>query len=87
MHVVFGDRIEDKLPRITAPSLVVRGEGDALVPQHWAEEVARRLQAGEVRVVLDAGHAPHYGSADELMRIIRPFLDQPSRESRSTRPA
>jgi 2-hydroxy-6-oxonona-2,4-dienedioate hydrolase len=74
MEVVFADRIEDKLPRISAPALVVRGEHDHVVPQQWAEEVARRLGAGEVRVIPGTGHAPNYSAADQLMRVIRPFL-------------
>lgn len=72
--VAFADRIEDKLPRIKAPTLVVRGEHDRVVPQQWAEEVARQAGAGEVRVIAGAGHAPNYSAADQLMRVIRPFL-------------
>jgi pimeloyl-ACP methyl ester carboxylesterase len=73
-EAVFADRIEDKLPRISAPALVVRGEHDHVVPQPWAEEVARLLRAGEVRVIPGTGHAPNYSVPDQLMRIIRPFL-------------
>jgi 2-hydroxy-6-oxonona-2,4-dienedioate hydrolase len=74
MDAVLADRIEEKLPRITAPSLVVRGERDAVAPQAWAEEVASLLGAGAVRVIPGKGHAPNYSAPDELMRIIRPFL-------------
>jgi 2-hydroxy-6-oxonona-2,4-dienedioate hydrolase len=74
MDVAFADRIEDKLGRISAPSLVLRGERDAIVPQRWAEEVARGIGAGPVEVIRGAGHAVNYSAADELMRRIRPFL-------------
>lgn len=74
MRAVFADRIEDKLPRIEAPVLVLRGEKDAIVPQRWAEEVARLAGADGVRVIPGAGHALNYTAADELMRRIRPFL-------------
>jgi len=74
MDLVLADRIEEKLPRIKAPSLVVRGERDAVAPQPWAEEVARELGAGAVRVIPGKGHAPNYSAPDELMRVIRPFL-------------
>lgn len=73
-QVMFEDRIEDNLERITAPALVLRGERDAIVPQRWAEEVALRLGAEGVRVIPGAGHALNYSAADELMRMIRPFL-------------
>lgn len=74
MHEVFDDRIEEKLPRIEVPALVVRGEKDAMVPQEWAEDVARRVGAERVHVIPGAGHAINYTAADELMRILRPFL-------------
>lgn len=74
MDVAFADRIEDKLPSISMPSLVLRGERDAIVPQRWAEEVARGLGAGGVEVIQGVGHALNYSAADELMRRIRPFL-------------
>jgi 2-hydroxy-6-oxonona-2,4-dienedioate hydrolase len=80
MDVAFADRIEDKLPQISMPSLVLRGERDAIVPQSWAEEVAHGLGgiggigAGRVEVIRGAGHALNYSAADELMRRIRPFL-------------
>jgi 2-hydroxy-6-oxonona-2,4-dienedioate hydrolase len=74
MDAVLADRIEEKLPRIAAPSLVVRGERDAVAPQAWAEEVASLLGAEAVRVIPGKGHAPNYSAPDELMRILRPFL-------------
>jgi hypothetical protein len=41
----LADRIEEKLPRVQARSLVVRGELDPIVPQRWAEEVVRLVRA------------------------------------------
>jgi pimeloyl-ACP methyl ester carboxylesterase len=77
LKAALADRIEEKLPRVTAPGLVVRGERDPLVPQAWAEEVARKLRAGSVRVLQGEGHALNYSAADELMRVVRPFLLTP----------
>jgi len=74
MRFAFADRIEQKLSLISLPSLVVRGERDAVVPQAWAAEVAGKLGAGDVRVIRGGGHALNYSAADELMRVIRPFL-------------
>jgi 2-hydroxy-6-oxonona-2,4-dienedioate hydrolase len=74
MKRLFEDRIEDKLARVEAPALVLRGERDTVVPQRWAEEVARRIGADGVLVIPGAGHALNYSAADELMRKIRGFL-------------
>jgi pimeloyl-ACP methyl ester carboxylesterase len=42
----LADRIEDKLPLVQVPTLVVRGARDRIVPQAWAEEVTRLLPRG-----------------------------------------
>jgi 2-hydroxy-6-oxonona-2,4-dienedioate hydrolase len=68
------DRIEDKLPRIAAPTLVVRGDKDPLVPQEWAEEVVRRLPRGELRVLPGLGHTINYTAPKEFVSALRPFL-------------
>ena len=68
------DRIEDKLPRIQAPTLVVRGEHDPLVPQRWAEEVVRLLPRGDFIVLRGLGHTVNYTAPAEFVAAIRPFL-------------
>jgi 2-hydroxy-6-oxonona-2,4-dienedioate hydrolase len=74
LAATLADRIEEKLPRIEAPAMVLRGERDRIVPQRWAEEVAGLLGEAELVVVSGAGHALNYSAASELMRLIRPFL-------------
>jgi 2-hydroxy-6-oxonona-2,4-dienedioate hydrolase len=74
IRMALEDRIEDKLPGITAPTLVVRGEKDPLVPQRWAEEVVRRLPRGELRVLPGLGHTINYTAPKEFVAAMRPFL-------------
>jgi 2-hydroxy-6-oxonona-2,4-dienedioate hydrolase len=71
------DRIEDKLPRVQAPALVIRGENDPIAPQAWTERVAS-LIPGDVplRVVPGAGHALNYSSPKKLVDLVIPFLSQ-----------
>jgi pimeloyl-ACP methyl ester carboxylesterase len=59
-------------PSVEAPVLVVRGEHDRIVPQAWAEEVAR-LARGRLEV-LPGGHALNFTSPEELARVVRSFL-------------
>lgn len=68
------DPVEAKLPRVQIPALVVRGERDPIVPQAWAEEVARLLPMGRLVVIPGAPHALNYSRSRELVRIIRPFI-------------
>ena len=74
------DRIEEKLPRMYFPTLVVRGSLDTIVPQRWAEEVARLLPDGRLVVLAGAPHTVVYNAAPELVRVALPFLgdDGPS---------
>ena len=74
IRMAIEDRIEAKLPGITAPTLVVRGGKDPLVPQTWAEEVVRLLPRGELRVLPGLGHTINYTAPKEFVDTLRPFL-------------
>ena len=69
------DRIEDRLPAMRIPVLVVRGSRDPIAPQRWAEEVTRLLPEGRLVVVSGAAHAVNYGSPSRFARAIRAFLE------------
>ena len=77
----LSDRIEDKLPRLQAPTLVVRGARDPIVPQRWAEEAARLLPRGRLVVVPGAAHTMCFTSPEELAHVIRRFLEEERRPS------
>jgi pimeloyl-ACP methyl ester carboxylesterase len=74
VKMALADRIEEKLPYIQAPALVVRGENDPVVPQDWAERVARLLPRGELCVIRDAAHTLNYSAPEQFAAAIRPFL-------------
>jgi 2-hydroxy-6-oxonona-2,4-dienedioate hydrolase len=63
-----------RLRQVAAPTLVIRGAGDTVAPQHWAEEVARLLPRGRLIIVPGAGHTVNYSAPGELVCLIRPFL-------------
>lgn len=70
------DRIEEKLPQVQAPTLVVRGTNDPIVPQQWAEEACHLLTNGHLAVVPGASHTMVYAFPLELLRVVRPFIEQ-----------
>jgi len=74
MRAMMRDRIEDKLPRVRAPTLVVRGSRDPVVPQAWAERVARSLPDGRLVVIEGATHTLNYADPDRLAVVVRTFL-------------
>ncbi len=70
------DRIEEKLPHVRVPTLVVLGERDPIVPQRWAERVVRLLLKGRLVVVPGAAHTMNYAAPTELARVVRVFLGE-----------
>jgi 2-hydroxy-6-oxonona-2,4-dienedioate hydrolase len=67
--------IEAKLPDITAPVMLLRGQRDAIAPQRWLDAAASLLRATPPVVIAGWGHAVHYSGAAEVTESIRPFLD------------
>ena len=72
----LGDRIESKLALVQAPTIVVRGERDGLVPQRWAEEAARLLPSGRLAVVGGEAHACHYSAPERVASLVERFLEE-----------
>lgn len=70
----FADRIEEHLPFVRIPALVVRGSRDPIVSQRWVEQVNRLLPNSQLVVVQGAAHAVNYNSPEELVHITRRFL-------------
>ena len=68
------DAVEQKLPLVEAPALVVRGTRDAIVSQEWAEEAARLLPRGELATVPGRAHAVNYNAPLALATLVREFL-------------
>jgi pimeloyl-ACP methyl ester carboxylesterase len=71
------DPIEDELPDVEAPTLVVRGIHDPLIPLSWAERVVELLPNGELASLARAGHMVGPRSADSLAHVIDKFLKKP----------
>jgi pimeloyl-ACP methyl ester carboxylesterase len=74
MRVLIRDRIEEKLPHITVPTLVVRGSRDPVVPQSWAAEVARLLPQGRLLVLEGGTHTLNYTDPERFAAAVKLFL-------------
>jgi 2-hydroxy-6-oxonona-2,4-dienedioate hydrolase len=69
------DPVEEKLPRVEAPALVLRGTRDASVPRDWAQEVTRLLPRGRL-VEIPSAHTVNYSAADRFAHETLRFLDR-----------
>jgi pimeloyl-ACP methyl ester carboxylesterase len=66
--------LRKRIHRVTAPTLLVWGEDDRLVPRAYAKEFAGRLADSRLEVVEGAGHAPHLEQPDATARAVAAFL-------------
>ena len=71
---VLADRIEERLPRIDQPTLVVVGQRDAFVSADWAQRVATLLPRGRLVVVPGEPHAVHYTRPELVAAMVRELL-------------
>jgi len=74
MRVLVRDRIEYRLPRVSAPALVVAGTRDPVAPADWAADAARRLRDGRLLVMPGGTHTLNYTYPHAFAFAILPFL-------------
>ncbi|MBI1846817.1 MAG: alpha/beta fold hydrolase [Candidatus Rokubacteria bacterium] len=64
----------DRLPRITAPTLVSVADEDVLVPARFAREIAARIPGAELATIARAGHVYFWEMPEEFNRMCLEFL-------------
>ena len=66
--------VRPKLAGIQAPTLVVWGQHDALVPLEVGEQLVASLPGAALVVIADAGHNPMWDRPAEFNRVVGDFL-------------
>lgn len=66
--------LKKRVHRIKAPTLLIWGKDDRLVPPIYVEEFVRRIPGARAQTVDHAGHAPHLEKSETVARIVRDFL-------------
>jgi 2-hydroxy-6-oxonona-2,4-dienedioate hydrolase len=84
LRMALKDPIEAKLPEVEAPSLVIRGSHDRLVPRSWAERVAELIPDAE-QTSIRGGHVPGPRAAARLAPLIERFVFEPRGEPAAAR--
>lgn len=77
MRSALRDRMEDKLPGLTMPVLVMRGQRDPIANQRWSEQVAGSLPSGRLVVLPGAPHTLPYSRPLEFARVLDEFASEP----------
>ena len=68
------DPIETKLPRVTVPALVLRGQFDPTLRQCWAEEFTRMIPNAKLAVIEGTGHNVQFSAPHVTARAVDGFV-------------
>jgi pimeloyl-ACP methyl ester carboxylesterase len=66
--------LKKRIHRVSAPSLVIWGRQDGIIPAVYAEEFGRKLRNSQVEVVDDAAHMPQLEQPEIVTELVRKFL-------------
>ena len=67
--------VRPQLTSITVPTLVLHGRYDWVFPLQEAEELAQKIPHAQLHVCEQAGHAIHDDATEEVIQVIRTFLE------------
>lgn len=63
-----------RLCHVSAPTLVVHGESDGVIPVAHAEELARLIPDAELETIPAAGHLPMFEAEDQFVNLVQKFV-------------
>lgn len=66
--------LSKRLHRLTAPTLIVWGEQDALISAAYADEFARRIAESRIEIIAKAGHIPQVEQTETTYAAVKDFL-------------
>ena len=68
--------LRPRLARVTAPTLLLYGERDRIVPAAAGNATAHYLRGSRLHCFPRAGHAPFLSHADEFVSVLDAWLDE-----------
>lgn len=71
---MFDRSLEHLLRGVDAPTLVVAGSGDRLVPPVCAHQYTELIPGAQLTTIDGAGHFVEIERPDELAAVVAPFL-------------
>jgi 4,5:9,10-diseco-3-hydroxy-5,9,17-trioxoandrosta-1(10),2-diene-4-oate hydrolase len=72
---IFLGHVLHQLPRVNAPTLVVWGKQDHILPVEYAENT-KRIPGARVHVLDECGHFPQLEHADTFNTLVQKFLQE-----------
>jgi pimeloyl-ACP methyl ester carboxylesterase len=60
---------------VTAPTLIVWGKDDALIPVGYASEFSDAIRGCRIEILRDCGHIPQAEQLEATLAVVRRFLE------------
>ena len=64
----------DRLPQVSAPTFVITGDDDRVIPGASSEVLAERIPNARLEVIAGAGHLFFLERPEETLRLLDAFL-------------
>lgn len=74
MKKLGDENLEDLLAKIKAPTLIIWGKKDDVLPLRDAQELKEKIAGAELKIISEAKHSPHREAPEELAEIISQFV-------------
>jgi pimeloyl-ACP methyl ester carboxylesterase len=71
---IWDKGLKKRIHRITAPTLIVWGEHDGIVPAAYAEDFHKLIPGSKVAMFPDSGHMPMFEEPDKFVKLVTDFL-------------
>ena len=72
----YGDRRDPLAPLVEAPTLLVHGANDPLMPLPAAEALAALIPDARLAIFADCAHAPFISRPEEFLERVQAFLNE-----------
>jgi pimeloyl-ACP methyl ester carboxylesterase len=66
--------LASRLHRVAAPTLLVWGESDRIVPPRYAQDFQEKIATAQVAIIPAAGHLPEVEQLDRTAEVVLRFL-------------
>jgi len=81
MQAIMKFDVENLLPQIGCPTLVIHGDEDQLLPLPNGESIAAKIPNARFHLLRHCGHVFWHMDQGESQRVIEGFLDEPQSSS------
>jgi pimeloyl-ACP methyl ester carboxylesterase len=68
--------LSGRLESIEAPTLIVWGEKDTLIPLRYARKFQKEIKGSQLAIIKNAGHTPYFERPEAFSAIVLKFLEQ-----------